>query len=121
MTSWLPVPLAERVFSVMRPQANRLSASLRLGISACTSSFLAMTPRPCPVTSRSHRKTTCATRLPRTCLESAPLTMRHRTRPTTVLLLKEPRHLARFGRAASQIARFSSRYWTVYVDCESAR
>jgi hypothetical protein len=121
MTAWPPMPRMARAFAATPTPENRSSATLRMSMSGCIGSFLAMTTQPCHQNSCSHRGTTYPTRSPRTCRVSGDSTTSHQTRPVTpISRTREPQRRGRYGRAPSRISGSSSEFWMVCDGCESA-
>ncbi len=121
MTAWPPMPRMARVFAATPTPENRSSATLRMSMSGCIGSFLAMTTQRGHQNSCSRRRTTYTTRSPRTCRVSAGSTTSHQPRPvTTISRTREPRRRGPYGRAPSRISGSSSEFWMVCDGCESA-
>ncbi len=121
MTAWPPMPHMARVFAATPTPENRSSATLRMSMSGCIGSFLAMTTQPCHQNSCSRRRVTYTTRSPRTCRVSGGSTTSHQTRPVTpISRTREQQRRGRYGRAPRRISASSSEFWMVCDGCEAA-
>jgi len=121
MTAWPPMPRMARVFAATPTPEKRSSATLRMSMSGCIGSLLAMTTQPCHQNSCSRRRMTYTTRSPRTCRVSGGSTTSHQPRPMTpISRTREPQRRGRYGRAPSRISGSSSEFWMVCDGCESA-